>query len=67
MTSESVDIAEQLPGVGGCQELPVRQEIDGPQAGQLGSVPCGQILQDEEVVELSPAGYIVSLTQRTGL
>ena len=45
----------------------MRQEIDEPQAGQLGSVPCGQILQDEEAVELSPAGYIVSLTQRTGL
>ena len=26
----------------------VRQEIDGPQAEQLESVPCGQILQDKD-------------------
>ena len=33
----------------------LRQEIDGPQAEQLGFVPCGQILQVEEEEELSPA------------
>ena len=33
----------------------VRQEADGPQAAQLESVPCGQMLQDEEGEELSPA------------
>ena len=33
----------------------LRQEIDGPQAEQLEFVPCGQILQDEEDEELSPA------------
>ena len=33
----------------------LRQEIDGPQAEQPEFVPCGQILQDEEEEELSPA------------
>ena len=37
----------------------MRQEIDGPQAEQLESVPCGQILQDKDKSrgreELSPA------------
>ena len=33
----------------------MKQEIDGPQAEQLEFVPCGQILQDEEEEELSPA------------
>ena len=33
----------------------LRQEADGPQAAQLESVPCGQILQGEEGEELSPA------------
>ena len=33
----------------------MRQEIDGPQAEQLEFVTCGQILQDEEEEELSPA------------
>ena len=37
----------------------LRQEIDGPQAAQLESVPCGQILQDKDNSgsreELSPA------------
>ena len=36
----------------------LRQETDGPQAEQLESVPCGQILQDEDESrsrkELSP-------------
>lgn len=34
----------------------LRQKIDRPQAEQLESVPCGQILQDKEAAELSPAG-----------
>lgn len=29
--------------------------MDGPQAGQLEFVPCGQTLQDGEEEELSPA------------
>ena len=33
----------------------MRQEIDGPQAEQLEFVPCGQILQDKDEEELSPA------------
>ena len=37
----------------------MKQEIDGPQAEQLESVPCGQILQDKDdgrsKEELSPA------------
>ena len=32
----------------GGEVLPLRQEIDGPQAEQLELVPCGQILQDED-------------------
>ena len=39
--------------------LPLRHEIDGPQAEQLEPVPCGQILQDKDngrsKEELSPA------------
>ena len=33
----------------------LRQQVDGPQAEQLELVPCGQILQEEEEEELSPA------------
>ena len=44
----------------------MRQEADGPQAAQLESVPCGQMLQDEEGEELSPAqirDYIVLILE----
>ena len=33
----------------------VRQEINGPQTEQLDTVPCEQVLQDEEKEELSSA------------
>ena len=35
--------------------LELGQEIDGPQAEQLESGPCGQIIQDEVEEKLSPA------------
>ena len=44
--------------ISSCKEKPedlVSQEVDGPQAEQLEFVPCGQIFQDEEEEELSPA------------
>ena len=56
MTSESVHITKQPPGAGGLPGVVGEAKIDGPQAEQLESVPCGQILQDEEAAELSPAG-----------
>lgn len=56
MTSESVDITEQPPGAGMLPGVAGEAEDRRAPGWTAGVCSPGQILQDEEAMELSPAG-----------